>query len=250
MTLSELGLAEAPWIVGHRGAGGEAPENTLDSLLLAVEQGADMIECDVQMTADEWLVLSHDWDLVRMGGDPRVVEGSALAELEQIEVSGPFRSSARRRPLASLAGALALLPPEIPLNLELKRRRADRATVAGSLAGAIADRERVLVSSFDWPLLAAVRALLPSVRLAPLGGRSVDPAALLDAAEEVGAWSIHCRDSVADEALIAAARQAARPLLVYTVNDASRARGLFRRGVSGVFSDFPGRLRSDLEAAA
>jgi len=243
MILSDLGLATPPWIVGHRGAAGIAPENTLDSLQLAVEQGADMIELDLQLTADGQLVACHDWDLRRMGDSELVIEQSALAELQQIEISGAFRDTGCRRTLATLGEVLALLPAQLPINLELKRRQAAPAAIAEQLVAAIADRQRVLISSFDWPLLTTVRQRLPEVAIAPLGGRSTDPNALIAAARELAAVAVHCRQSLASRELIAAAR---RPVLVYTINDAPAAQQAFANGVSGIFTDFPGRLRQQL----
>jgi glycerophosphoryl diester phosphodiesterase len=242
-----FGLAAPPWILGHRGAGGEAPENTLESLSLAAEQGADMVEIDLQLTSDGSLVACHDWDLERMGDSGLIVEQTDLDTLKEVDVSGPFRQPDRRHALPTLAEVLALLPPGLPLNLELKRRSADTIDLAGAVTGAIAGRGRLLISSFDWSLLTEVRRLLPRAPLAPLGGRSSDPAELLAAARELDAWSVHCRSSLASPELVRDAEP--RPVLAYTVNEPATARRLFEGGVRGVFSDHPGRLRRQLEVA-
>jgi glycerophosphoryl diester phosphodiesterase len=138
------------------------------------------------------------------------------------------------------------LPPGYPLNLELKRRRADGARFAASLAAAIAGRPNVVVSSFDHELLAVVRAALPDAALAPLARD--DAATLLAAGDRLAAWSLHCHRRLADGALSAAARAAGRHLLVYTVNDAADALALFDLGVAGVFSDWPAQLLAALRA--
>jgi len=250
MTLSLLESTTRPWIVGHRGAAGEAAENTLDSLHLAVEQQADMVEFDLQLTADGELVAGHDWDLERMGQSPLVIESSTSVQLAQVEVSGPFRTTTSERRLATLDRILATLPQSLPLNLELKRRHAPVDRLASRLARAVSRDGRVLVSSFDWTLLEAVRREAPTLALAPLGGSTADPAELAETAATLSAWSIHCRDSLADEALLSAASDAGRPVLVYTINEPDAARRLFDRGVAGVFTDFPGRLRRQLAEAA
>jgi glycerophosphoryl diester phosphodiesterase len=241
----DLGLSEPPWIVGHRGVAGEAPENTLDSFELAIAQGADMVELDLQLTADGRLVVCHDWDLARLGDSDLVIETSGYSALAEVEISGPFRLPGRRRTLSTLPEVLAALPAEVALNLELKRQTADPQRLAERLAAAVVGRPRLLISSFDWPLLGIVRDLLPGAALAPLGGRHADPAALVDQAAALDAWSIHCRRSLASVRLVAAAGE--RPVLAYTVNEPDVARRLFDRGVRGVFTDFPGRLRSGLE---
>jgi len=60
-----MGKALLPAVVGHRGAAAAAPENTLESLRLAAEQGAAMVEFDVKLTADGTLILMHDDELDR-----------------------------------------------------------------------------------------------------------------------------------------------------------------------------------------
>lgn len=226
-----------PWIVGHRGVAAEALENSLPSFELAIEQGADMIELDVQLTADGELVVFHDWSLERLAGGPEVVEDEPRERL-----------TARMPELCTLARILDALPARVPLNVELKRRRAEPEALARALAAALGDRPGVLLSSFDWTLLETIRARLPERPLAPLGDRS--PGELLAAADRLRAWSVHCHHALASAELVAAAARRERPVLVYTVNDAGVARELFERGVAGVFTDSAGRLRRELDRAA
>ncbi len=224
---------QPPWIVGHRGVAAEALENSLESLELAVAQGADMIELDVQLTQDGSLVAFHDWDLERLAGRPEVVEESSRARLAEIVPT-----------LATLDEIVDRLPAAMPLNVELKRRNAGAPELVRALAAILGDRPRVLLSSFDWRLLEAVRRALPARPLAPIGDGSA--AELLAAADRLAAWSVHCHRRLAEPALIDAARAEGRPVLAYTVNDAAAARELFERGVAGVFTDAPGRLRREL----
>jgi len=66
--------------IGHRGASGYAPEHTIPAYDLALEQGADYIEIDLQMTADGVLVAMHDDTLDRTATAPEgVPEGTAPA---------------------------------------------------------------------------------------------------------------------------------------------------------------------------
>ena len=225
-----------PWIVGHRGVAAEALENTLESLELAVAQGADMIELDVQLSADGQLVAFHDWSLERLAGSVEVVEESPLELL------------AERFPrLATLPRILDTLPAAMPLNVEIKRRHADARTLVRALGAALGGRERILLSSFDWQLLEVVRRGRPERPLAPIGDGSADE--LLEAAELLDAWSVHCHRRLAEVDLIAAAAEAGRPVLAYTVNEAVAARELVARGVRGLFTDAPGRLRRELDGS-
>lgn len=246
MRSEPLGLPEPPWIVGHRGAAGEAPENTIASFRLAIEQCADIVELDLQLTADGALVACHDRDLRRLvpggpGGDPADA-GAAKLVVEASELAA-LRGSGLELP--TLPEVLAVLPAAVPLNLELKRRRADRRAFARTLRRAVAGRSRLLISSFDWPLLAEVRELEPERPLAAIGRVRSPP--LLAAAERLGAWSVHCHRRMVAAPLVAAAHDRGRPLMAFTVNDPAEARRFFDLGVDGVFTDHPGRLRRQLE---
>ncbi|HEV8629829.1 MAG TPA: glycerophosphodiester phosphodiesterase [Thermoanaerobaculia bacterium] len=248
-------LPPPPWVVAHRGASGERLENTVDACLLAVAQGAPALEVDVQLTADGELVVFHDWDLARLGagahpaGDHRVVERLTAAELRATPLAlvPPAGGVPLRGVVPTLAELLAALPAGFPVDLELKRRQADRDTFAAAFANAVAARPNTLASSFDWELLAALRERAPALPLAPLESRRGD--ALLAVGEDLGAWSVHAHRRLATPRLIAAAAAAGRPLLVYTVNDVADARQLFALGVAGVFTDWPARLLRELAAA-
>ncbi|MGH9465494.1 MAG: glycerophosphodiester phosphodiesterase [Thermoanaerobaculia bacterium] len=236
-------LPPPPWIVGHRGAAGEATENTMASVALAVAQGADLVEVDVQLAADGVLVAFHDWDLARLTDLERRVEDSRWAEeLSGVPLGAPGGQGRDR--IATLVQVLAVLPETVPLVLELKRRRAEPEAILESLAATLRSRAEVLFSSFDWELLAMVRTRWPAAAIAPLGAGSAD--SLIAAGQRLAAWSLHCPPEVASASLLESARRSGRTVMVYTVNDADQARALFERGVAGVFTDFPGRLRSAL----
>lgn len=237
-------LAPPPWIVGHRGAAGEATENTAASVALAVEQGADLVEVDVQLTADNQLVAFHDWSLARLGGLQETVEDSKWEELTRVRLSNPGGREPER--VATLAQILTVLPPSVPLVLEVKRRGAARGAILDALAPTLSTRAEVLLSSFDWELLALARERWPEAAVAPIGDG--DPQALADAGMSLGARSLHCPPELVQFPLLESVLQSRLPVLVYTVNDVRQARTLFAQGVAGVFTDFPGRLRAELAA--
>jgi len=243
-------LPPPPWVIAHRGASAALLENTVDACRLAVEVGAPMLEVDVQLAADDELVVFHDRDLARLGrGDRRVVERLTGGELAEVELTLVRHDSPGGEPLRgrapTLAELLAALPADYPIDVELKRFDANYSWLSRGVMQDLAQRPNVLVSSFDWMALAYVRVLLPRMPVAPIGERR--PEALLDAPAKLDAWSVHVHRKLANAELVAAARAAGRPLLVYTVDDAAEARGLFALGVSGVFSDYPARLLRELE---
>ncbi len=239
MLAAFLGLPEPPWIVAHRGASADAPENTLASVLAAVEQGAHMVEIDVQLSADDELLLVHDWAL-EIDGRSHVIEETAAAELRALV--GVERDDST--PLPTLTELLVAVPAELPLNIELKHRSAGVERWCERLPGVLGERPHILVSSFDWGLLEALRRDRPGWHLAPIGSRR--PHQLLRAAETLDAASVHCHRRLAFADFISAAGAGDWPVLVYTINDPRLARSLFDRGAAGVFTDAPGELLSAL----
>jgi glycerophosphoryl diester phosphodiesterase len=238
-SVASLGLPARPWIVGHRGACGEEPENTVEGFFRAIQDGAHMVELDLQLTSDGRLVAAHDGTLRRVARQRLRIEESTFAELRQANVAAQFpRSPAARIP--ALEEVLETLPHDYPLNLELKCRRVSRERFARILGKAIRRRARLLLSSFDFRLLAEVRHALPDRPLAPIGRRGRP--GLLRAARRLRAASVHVRSEAASRRLVRSAGETGMPVLCYTVNRTTTARRLFRLGVAGIFTDFPGRF--------
>jgi glycerophosphoryl diester phosphodiesterase len=97
-------------IWAHRGARREAPENTLPAFELAVAQGADGVEFDVQLTADGTVVVIHDETVERTTNGTGPVVGFGLAELRGLDASAGFGGYTGVQ-IPTLADTLALLAP-------------------------------------------------------------------------------------------------------------------------------------------
>jgi glycerophosphoryl diester phosphodiesterase len=235
-----LNLPPSPWIIGHRGASGESPENTLESFQLAVTQGACMIEMDLQLTADGHIVVVHDWTLERLAKSQLEVEASTLIELSNQNVALHFCPSAPKLSMSTLPEVLRVIPERIPLNLELKCLKAKASEYIRTLAVTIKNRDSILLSSFNWKLLRVCQHELPNRLLAPIADETLE--GLLEVATELSGVSVHCNHKILDDEFLRAADSYGYPVLVYTVNDTITAKRLFERGVSGIFTDYPGFL--------
>ncbi len=73
----------APRVIAHRGSSKEHPEHTLAAYRKAIEQGADMLECDVRLTADGHLVCVHDRRIDRTSDGRGVVSAKTLTQLKR-----------------------------------------------------------------------------------------------------------------------------------------------------------------------
>jgi glycerophosphoryl diester phosphodiesterase len=246
--LAAIGLPPRPWVVAHRGACGESPENTIESFRLAVEQRADMLELDLRLTSDGHLVAVHDLNLGRVAGPTVSVEDTSLNILRHLDVSYHFHRGRRRARIPTLEEILDAIPPRFPLTLDLKCRRAGRTRFARALARALAGRGHAIYSSFNWKLLAEVKCAIAGAPVAPMARHRVP--GVLRAAEALGAASIHCQFGAVTARLLRTVAGSGRPVLAYTVDDAGRARRLIAAGASGIFTNYPGRMRGALFAPA
>ena len=246
-----LRLPPPPWIVGHRGAPRAAPENSVASVLEAAAQGADMAEIDLQLTRDDELVVHHDLSVRVSAEETRPVGAASLAEIRHYRHHWRNEGGAVEYGIATLEEVLAAVP-ELPLNLELKRydRRVGPARMVDALAAALRGRRQILVSSFDWPLLAAVRRRMPRTPLALLAGRRAEWPEVVERARRLDAFSIHLHRHLAASlgrgGELDRPDAEERPLLAYTVNRLAEARGLLDRGLAGLITDRPGEMRRGL----
>jgi glycerophosphoryl diester phosphodiesterase len=215
------------WVIAHRGASSEEKENTLPAFERAIGLGADFVEFDVQASSDGGLVVFHDLRLDRL-----------------TEARGPLRT----RPLAALrelgiptlAEVLDLTEGRIGVMAELKSpwlyRRHD--IVARTVDVLPADG---VVVSFSRRAILETRRLRPSLRTVQhVGyGTSIRAAAGF-------AWAAGYDATRVTPRGIAKGRLLGLETTVYTVNDERRMLELQELGVSGIFTDYPGRARAAL----
>ena len=142
-----------PKIIGHRGACGYAPENTLESIRTAAELGAEWVELDVKLTKDEIPILFHDDELDRITNGSGLVKDKTLEELKQLDAGYHFGDSFFGVTIPTLEEAVdVLLEHDLGLNLEIKPclgREIETAEVALDHLSQIWDaHDKLLISSF------------------------------------------------------------------------------------------------------
>lgn len=223
-----MSLADQPLVIGHRGAAGLAPENTLPSFRRAWACGVGAVELDVY-AVDRQLVVVHDDTVDRTTNGSGAVSGFSLADLRALDAGAGA-------PIPLLEEVVAELPAGMGLNVELKGP-GTAAPVAQFLTRHAVD---ALVSSFDHAELYAFRRFDRTTPVAPLFSRW--QAAAWELAGELDAWSINLSVRAATRPRLAAARERGLRVLVYTVNDLATARALIAAGATGVFTDFPDRI--------
>jgi glycerophosphoryl diester phosphodiesterase len=226
-------------VIAHRGASGHAPENTFPAYELALVQRADMIEIDLHLTRDGAIVITHDEDLTGLGGRGEIMDAS-LAQVRALDAGG-----GERVPL--LSEVLDRFGARIPFNLELKR--GTRATYPGLPRETLREVEErglldaTLFSSFSDEILAELRRLAPRARLGCLVSPR-EPERWLDRARAVAACAVNLWSGLATPEAVEMAHAAGLAVNVYTVDRLEEMRALIGRGVDGIFTNLPDRLRA------
>ncbi len=226
--------------IGHRGAAGHMPENTMPSFEKALELGADALEFDVALTRDGVPVVIHDDTLDRTTDGRGPVEHSTFEEIARLD-AGSWKAVATHVP--TLAEVIRTLAPRTLLNLEIKASPR-RVEIVDACAQAALEEDaigRVVFSSFDHDALRLLRHVLPQARIGVLSVATGFERALRCAAE-IAAENIHPPIVLASPALVARAHAAGLQVWTWTANSPAMIAGAIAAGADGIFSDFPERV--------
>jgi glycerophosphoryl diester phosphodiesterase len=220
--------------IGHRGAAGHAPENTLLSIRKAIQLSADWIEIDVHAVHDKLLVI-HDGTLNRTTSGKGSLNSKSLSEIRSFDAGHGER-------IPFISEVFEITGPSIGLHIELKGLHA--ALPAGRLIMEMIGKgwpgEQIIVSSFRHNQLRLLKQNYPSVQIGVLF--RIPSIKSIQTAKKLNAVSIHLPWQLTRRKLIEKAHASGLSVLVYTLNQKSRIRDFMEMGVDGIFSDFPDRV--------
>jgi glycerophosphoryl diester phosphodiesterase len=212
------------WVIAHRGASRDFPENTSLAFDEALRQGCDAIELDVQLTRDGVPVIWHDRTLARAGGGRRKVGWLDLADVTGLDGAAGWPHLRRRLPLLTLDEALDRYAQHTTLLVELKARDAPGGSRDLQLARVATDLlrrgrwlDRTLVLCFDPLVLEACKQVDARVRTV----LNLDPPPRLNAALRARLAPLDMLSTNVRTLTPAFGRAVAdcgKPLLVYTCN--------------------------------
>src|SRR6266576_311506 len=193
-------------VIAHRGASGNAPENTLAAFKKAVALGAPFIETDLQLSRDAHFVAIHDATVNRTTNGQGAVHDMKLTELRRLDAGSWFGSEFAGERIPTLEEILAFSKKnDVVFYLEIKPGGSWGGDHA--LIGALRESgeiPRAVVISFDAAIVLSLRKIEP--------------------------------------ALIAEARRKDLQVVCWTVNHPAHMRMLAAAGVDGIMSDYPDRL--------
>jgi glycerophosphoryl diester phosphodiesterase len=237
-----------PAIVGHRGARGEAPENTLPSFERAVIAGVPEIELDVRLSSDDELFVLHDPDLRRTTGYSGKAHSLLLSSLVTHDARHAIPGWPTPCPVPSLQQVLDSCPATMRFQLEVKANgRAPLKRIALRLAKLIEEqelRQRVVVTSSDAGFLRTMRHTAPDVVRGYVCEYRYRKPIQQSVALECD-WLI-CHFGLVSASLMSHARRHGLGVSVWTVNDLKEAERLISLGVDSIITDFPSAFMAHL----
>lgn len=233
--LSEELLIETE-ITAHRGSSRTAPENTIPAIEAAVEEMADSVEIDVQMTADGVVVLGHDASLKRVAGVNRSIASMTFEELEKLDVGSWFSSEYAGTRIPSLSEVLELCSQKISLNIEIKYvgKNSELPEKTAEMVREYGMENQCVITSTNLSYLKRVKEALPEIRTGYIISAAYGN---FYSSEDVDFISI--RSGFVTSALMQNAHEQGKAVYAWTVNTKSELERLTLLGVDGIITDRP-----------
>lgn len=242
--------AVSPWPyptwIAHRGAGRQAPENTLAAFRAGAALGWRAFECDVKLSADGVPFLLHDDTLDRTTDAAGSAGDLSWSDLSRLDAGGWHSRIHAGEPPPSLDAVTAFcLRNGHLLNLELKPSPGDEERTGQVVAQAVRHgwAEAVRDGLSEWPLLSSFepRALAAARLVAPELPRALLLDALtpdcFDIAERLDCAAVVLEETLITAELVRQLHHDGLRVLAYTVNDADRAELLLELGLDGLITD-------------
>jgi len=220
-------------VIGHRGAAGLAPENTLAALQAGVDAGADILEFDVRLTNDGVPVLAHN---PRLAG--KWLSQTTLAELQQVTA------------VTTLQEVLDTFFGKILLNIEIKQTKSVPAVYEAVklYITRSSDWDNILFSSFKPQALVLLRENGDELNLALL--HHINPFTYMRYHKKLNLSAVGFHRLHINSIALAVAKELGIFTYVYTVDLPKTALRMEQRGLDGVVTNYPNKLNDALTPKA
>ncbi len=222
--------------IGHRGAKGYAPENTLLSFQKAIEMGVDGIELDVHLSADGQIIVIHDATIDRTTNGQGVVNSLSLRELKGFRIENEHE-------IPTLIEVFNLVNKRCFINIELKGK-GTALPVLALIEKYVSKKNwqyhHFLISSFDWVSLLDIHLAKPTIPLGVLTEYDIDLAFAF--AKHIQAQSIHSYFHLLTKEKTAKIREEGFRILAWTVNETEDIQKIKSFHINGIITDYPDRI--------
>ena len=228
--------AQQTQVIGHRGAMGHAPENTVLSVQKALTIGVDGIEVDVFRCLSGEIVVFHDKKLDKLTNGSGKIEEKTLKQLNALKVMGS-------EPIPTLENIIDVIDGSVHLNIELKGKNTSAGVFNIMLRAVESGRwkmNQLYVSSFDWDELQEFGELTNEFGIAILTENN--PLDVIPIARDLSAFAINPKHSHLTQEKINYIQGEGFEIHTWTVNEKNRIEELISWGVDAIISDFPEKI--------
>lgn len=234
-------------IIGHRGACGYAPENTIASFDKALSLGCKLVEFDVMCSEDGEPFLIHDDNLKRTTNGEGEVGQVQSSYLQSLDAGSWYSRQFKGISIPHFKEALDWLSfSNMQANIEIKPYPGAVEQTTVSVLSHLhrywpEGKDLPLVSSFAWEALLMCQSIAPEM---PLGFLLHEwDEGWLEKAKQLGCYSIHFNRKILTADRVKEVKDQGYKVCAYTVNRKRLANKLFRWGVDAIFSDYPDLLK-------
>ena len=234
-------------IIGHRGARGEAPENTLAGFQYIHALGIRAVEFDVRQLKDDELIIMHDDNFLRTTGIDQALYDLNSAELEAYNQANIWMDwDTQITP--TLTQTLNIIHDFEHIEVEVKavatKIEAEKLVLAlqKQLQGF---EQTAVITSFDLKIHQALEQQKSSFKRGLLIEEDIKELAI-EQALQLGCCQIGWMNQLATDEMIQATQKAGLSMSVWTVNDIQRAKQLQKLGIDGLITDFPKMMLENL----
>lgn len=239
-------ISQFPRLFAHRGAAGYAPENTLASFKKAKELGAEWVELDIQLTADNHLIVFHDDTLERTSNGKGVVTDFTLAELKKLDAGSWYSNEYTDEKISTLSEVLDYLTSaSLNVNIEIKNNEEKIKKTVETLIELLATYQpklEIIISSFSLEALQLLNELYCEFPLALLAHDWSE--AYIKKAVELQCAAFHLNHKLIKAPRLKQLKATGMKVGAYTVNHKKTAQSYFDMGIDGIFTDYFDKLNN------
>lgn len=223
-------------VMAHRGASTETPENTMAAFQKAIDDMADYIELDVQLTSDGEVIVMHDSNAYRTTGVDENIANMTYKEVRRLDAGSWYSVEYKGEKVPGLREVLELAQGKIKLNIELKP--ADNSEELARKTVALIEKYNMendcVITSFSSSALSAAKSCDENIRvgyiLSAAYGEYYDM-------KNIDFFSVNA--AFLSKRTIDAIHNSGKQVYAWTVNNKDSIKNLTNKGVDGVITDNP-----------
>lgn len=152
-------------IIAHRGESYDAPENTLASINLAWERGAEAVEIDVHLSKDNQVVVIHDPNTLRVSGIKKKIKNSTVADLKKLDVGSWKSAEFKNEKIPTLKEVLATVPQSKKLIIEIKSELKILNFLRNDIENSGLTSDQIEIISFDFSTVKEAKKIFPKNKI-------------------------------------------------------------------------------------